>query len=180
MTELVKLYSKLKMKIEKIKYIIKNLIFSDDTSLNLVKKESPTKKRLRTAGSALNYENAQKMISQFEDRPIFLVNLLKYHNIAHYPEGYKGKKVSGKKSFLKYTRIAYKYNKKHKNYFKFIGDAESTIADNTTTEKNWNNIGIVKYASTESMRAFTSEDAFQKAIEHKDASLEVTYVYACP
>ncbi len=177
---LVNLYSKIKQKIENMKYTIKNLVFSDDTSINLTKKERPTQKRLRTVGSAPNFKNRQKIGTSFENRPIFLVNLIKYHDIAHYPESYEGKEVSGKKAFFKYVRIAYKYNKKHKNYFKFTGEAESTIFDNTGKETNWNYVGIVRYASRESMLNFTSEKAFKQSIGHKDASLEATYVYACP
>ncbi len=176
---LVNLYSRFKQKIEFMKYTTKNLIFSDDTSINLAKRERPSQKRKRTAGSAPNIKNRQKFGVLFKDGPIFLVNLIKYHNIAHYPEGYEGKQVSGEEAFLKYVRIAYKYNKKHKNYFKFTGEAVSTIADNTGKETKWHNCGIVKYASRESMQKFISEKAFQQSIEHKDASLEATYVYAC-
>jgi len=161
-----------------MKYAAKNLIFSDDTSINLAKRERPSQKRKRTAGSAPNTRNRKEFGIYFKDGPIFLVNLLKYHDIAQYPEGYEGKKVTGEKAMLKYSRIAYKYNKKHKNYFKFTGKAISTIADNSGKERNWHHIGIVKYASRESMQKFISEKAFQKSFEHKDASLEATYVYA--
>ena len=176
---LVNLYSRFKQKIEFMKYTTKNLIFSDDTSINLAKRERPSQKRKRTAGSAPNIKNRQKFGVLFKDGPIFLVNLIKYHNIAHYPEGYEGKQVSGEEAFSKYVRIAYKYNKKHKNYFKFSAEAVSTIADNTGKETKWDHCGIVKYASRESMQKFISEKAFQQSIEHKDASLEATYVYAC-
>ena len=40
-------------------------------------------------------------------------------------------------------------------------------------------VAIVKYDSGESMQKFTSEKVFKQGIEHKDASLEATYVYAC-
>jgi len=175
---LVNLYSKFKQKIEFMKYAIKNLVFSDDTSINLAKRERPSQKRKRTAGSAPNIRNRQRFGIQIKEGPIFLANLLKFHDLAHYPEGYEGKKVTGEKAFFKYARIAYKYNKKHKNYFKFTGKSISTIADNTGKETNWDNFGIVKYASRESMQKFISEKAFQQSIEHKDASLEATYVYA--
>jgi hypothetical protein len=176
---LAKYNSKLKLKFEKMKLKIKTRILSDDTSFNLAKKERPSQRRLRTAGSAPNMNNGLKMRTQYKGRPIYLVNLIKYHDIAQYPEGYEGKKVSGKKAFAKYGRIAVKYNKKHKNYVKFSGVAKSTIADNTGKETKWNMVAIVKYDSRESMQKFTSETAFKQGIEHKDASLEATYVYAC-
>ena len=176
---LAKYNSKLKLKIEKVKRRIKELILSDDTSFNLTKKERPSQRRLRTAGSAPNMKNFLKMRTQYEGRPIYMVNLIKYHDIAQYPEGYEGKKVSGKKALAKYGRIAMKYNRKHENYGKFSGEAKSTIADNTGKETKWNIVAIVRYDSRESMQKFISEKAFKQGIEHKDASLEATYVYAC-
>jgi len=175
----VKFYSKIRGKLNKFwHYTLKNLIFSDDTSITLTKKESPSKKRKRIAGSAPNVKNFLKLGTVFKGRAIYLVNLVKVHDIAHYPEGYEGKQVSGKKAIFKYARIAYKYNKKHNNIFKFSGLANSTIADNTGTETNWHSIAIVKYASRESLQKFVSEDAFKAGYEHKDAALEATYVYA--
>jgi hypothetical protein len=37
----------------------------------------------------------------------------------------------------------------------------------------------MRYDSRESMQKFTSEKAFKQGFEHKDASVEATYVYAC-
>jgi len=176
----VKFPSKIRGKLNKFwNYTLKNLIFSDDTSFSLPKKERPTQKRLRTAGSAPNFKTVLKMRTLFNGRSIYLVNLIKIHDIAHYPEGYEGKQVSGKKAIFKYARIAYKYNKKHNNIFMYSGIVKSTIADNTGTETNWNSMAIVKYDSPESWQKFISEDAFKAGIEHKDASIEATYVYAC-
>jgi hypothetical protein len=176
---LTKFISKLRLKYEKMKFKIKNLILSDDTSFNLAKKESPSKKRRRTAGSAPNVKSAGKMSTQFQGHAIYLVNLIKLHDIAQYPEGYEGKKISGKKAWAIYSRIAVKYNRKHKNYIKFSGVAKSTIADNTGKETKWNIVAMVRYDSRESMQKFISEKAFKQGFEHKDASVEATYVYAC-
>ena len=176
---LTKYIPKLRLKYEIMKMKLKNLILSDDTSFNLAKKESPSKKRRRTAGSAPNVKNAVKMSTKFQGHAIYLVNLIKLHDIAQYPEGYEGKKISGKKAWAIYSRIAVKYNKKHGNYVQFGGVAKSTIADNTGKETNWNLVGIMRYDSRESMQKFTSEKAFKQGFEHKDASVEATYVYAC-
>ncbi len=176
---LTKSISKLKLKYAMMKMKFKNLILSDDTSITLTKKERPSQKKLRTAGSAPNTKNGLKMGTQFKGHAIYLVNLIKLHDIAQYPEGYEGKKVSGKKAWATYSRIAVKYNRKHKNYIKFSGVAKSTIADNTGKETKWNIVAMVRYDSRESMQKFTSEKAFKQGFKHKDASVEATYVYAC-
>jgi len=160
---LTKYHSKLKFKYEMMKIKIKNLILSDDTSITLTKKERPSQKKLRTAGSAPNVKNGLKMGTQFEGHAIYLVNLIKIHDIAQYPEGYEGKRVSGKNAFDQYGRIAVKYNRKHKNYIKYAGDFKSTIADNTGKETNWNRVAIVRYDSRKSMQNFISEKAFKQA-----------------
>jgi len=176
---LTKYFSKLKLKYAMMKMKFKNLILSDDTSITLTKKERPSQKKLRTAGSAPNTKNGLKMGPLFKGHAIYLVNLIKLHDIAQYPEGYEGKKVSGKEAWATYSRIAVKYNRKHKNYIKFTGVAKSTIADNTGKETKWNMVAMVRYDSRESMQKFISEKAFKQGFKHKDASVEATYVYAC-
>jgi len=61
---------------------------------------------------------------------------------------------------------------------KFLGVPKNTIADNTGTEINWDSFVLVKYASIKSILKFAQDKMFQKAIEHKDAAIDQTYVYA--
>jgi len=179
---LTKSPSKLRFKYEMMKMKFKNLISSDDTSITLTKKERPSQKKLRLASSANaeNVKNFLKWFTQHEGHAIYIVNLIKFHDIAQYPEGYEGKKISGKKAFAKYGRIFLKYNRNLKNNTKYAGDFKSTIADNTGKETNWNRLVIVRYDSRKSIQNLTSQKGFKKGFElHKGASLETYYAYVC-
>jgi len=175
--------SYLKDKYKRMKFRLKNLILSDDTSIPLDKtiRETPKQKRRRTEGNRPNMGNAKIVIdkSKEESRPMYFVNLIKTREVAIYPPGYEGKQISGIKALNIYARIAYKTNTKHKNEFlPFSGDVVNTIADNTGTATEWETFGIVKYKSFDSLLAFGSDPTFEKSFVHKDAGIDHTYVYA--
>jgi len=175
----IKLYSKFRFVLNTIMERIKNLVFPYDTSINLKRIESPKKRKIRTAGNAINYKNQQNLtVRNYGMKPVYFVNLMKYREIAQYPDGYEGKQISGKKAGRIYNRVANKVNRKFKNYVKFIGVPQNTIADNTGTEINWDSFALVKYANIKSILKFAQDKAFQKALDHKDAAIDQTYVYA--
>jgi len=94
----IKFYSKFRIILNRLMEGIKNLIYPYDTSINLKKMESPKKRKLRIAGNAINYKNQQNLtVRNYGMKPVFFVNLMKYREIAQYPEGYEGKQISGKK-----------------------------------------------------------------------------------
>lgn len=111
-------------------------------------------------------------------KPVYFVNLMKYREIAQYPEGYEGKQISGKKAGRIYSRVANKVNRKFKSYVKFIGSPQNTIADNTATQIEWDSFALVRYANIKSILKFAQDKMFQKALDHKDAAIDQTYVYA--
>jgi hypothetical protein len=176
---LIKLYSKFRFILVKIIERIKNLIYPYDTSINLAKMESPKKRKIRTAGNFLNYKNQQNLtVRNYGMKPVYFVNLMKYREIAQYPDGYEGKQISGKKAGRIYGRVANKVNRKFKNYVKFIGRPKNTIAENTGTAIKWESFALVRYANIKSILRFAQDKMFQKAIDHKDAAIDQTYVYA--
>jgi hypothetical protein len=175
----LKLYSKVRLFLNKIVERIKNLIYPSDVSINLKKQESPRKRKKRIEGNRINYRNQQNLtVRNYGMIPIYFVNLMKYREIAQYPEGYEGKQISGKKAGRIYGRVANKVNRKLKNYVKFIGTPQITIADNTGTEIDWDSFVFVRYINIKSILKFAQDEMFQKAIDHKDAAIDQTYVYA--
>ncbi len=179
---LLKRYSYLKVKYERMRFKFKNLILSADTSIHLDKtiKETPAQKRKRVEGNRGNMESFKILLEKFkiQSRPMYFVNLIKVRDIAIYPPGYKGKQLSGKKALDIYNRIAYKYLTKHGNKWVYFSDAINTLADNTETKTDWERVVIVKYHSMESLGAFTSHPMFTKSYVHKYAGIIHTYVYA--
>lgn len=179
---LLKPNSYFKDKYRRMKYVLKDKILSDDTSIPLdkTKKETPKQKRLRVEGNRPNLNNIKIVLekSRVESRPINMVNLMKTREVAMYPPGYKGKQISGEKALGIYGRIAYKLNTNFGNEFMYLSDVVNTIADNTGTATDWGSFAIVKYKSSASMIAFNTEPRFVRSFVHKDAGIDHTYVYA--
>ncbi len=179
---LLKPLSYLKGKYNRMKYVLKDKILSDDTSIPLdkTKKETPKQKRLRVEGNRPNLNNIKIVLekSKTESKPINMVNLMKTREVAMYPPGYKGKQISGEKASGIYGRIAFKLNPKSGNEFMFFSDVVKTIADNTGTATDWESFALVKYRSFASMLAFNTDPLFTKSYVHKDAGIDHTYVYA--
>ena len=134
---------------------------------------------MRIEGNAINYKNQQNLtVRNYGMKPVYFINLMKYREIALYPDGYEGKQISGKKAGRIYGRVANKVNKKYKNYVKFTGIPKNTIADNTATQIEWDSFAFVRYANVKSILKFAQNKMFQKALDHKDAAIDKTYVYA--
>ncbi len=179
---LLKRRSYLEAKYRKMKYILQNILLSDDTSIPIDKtiKETPSQKRKREEGNRGNLESFKILLEKFkiQSRPMYFVNLIKVRDIAVYPPGYTGKQKSGKKASNTYGRIAYKYNRKNENEFYYYLIIKSTIADNTGTHTDWDTFCIVKYKSMETLRDFNTHPIFVKSYVHKYAGIGHTYVYA--
>ncbi len=171
-------WSKFKDFMLKFKLGIRNLVLNDDTSIHLNKKESPSKKMKRTAGTAPNMAIFKKLLVE-KDRNLrmVVVNLLKYRDIALYPKAYNGKPISGKKAYYIYGRLALKYNGKLGNRILFSGDFKSTLFNNSEVDPDWDEIMLFNYTSVRSFFKYGSTKVINKSGPHREAGLEKTKVY---
>jgi hypothetical protein len=171
-------WSKFKDFMLKFKLGIRNLVLNDDTSIHLNKKESPSKKMKRTAGTAPNMAIFKKLLVE-KDRNLrmVVVNLLKYRDIALYPEGYNGKPISGEKAYYIYGRLALKYNGKLGNRPLFSGAFKSTLFNNSEVDPDWDEILLFNYISVRSFFKYGSTKVIHKSQIHREAGLEKTKVY---
>ncbi len=170
--------SKFKRFKSKFQLRIRNLVLNDDTSIQINKKESPSKKMKRTAGTAPNMAGFNKLLKKDKNLPMVIINLLKYRDIALYPEGYNGKPISGKKAYYIYGRYAIKYNAKLGNRPIFSCDAKSTLFNNSEEDPDWNSMVILNYISVSSFFEYASTKiVIKKGHIHREAGLEKTNVY---
>jgi len=108
-----------------------------------------------------------------EDRPIWMVNLMKYRERAEYADG-REISISGREADELYAprdvlaelgaEIA------------FVGDVEAQLLG---AEPRWDRIAVVKYASRRSFIAMQSREDFQKKHVHKVAGMRETIVMGC-
>ncbi len=156
---------------------IRNLVLNDDTSIQINKKENPSKKMKRTTGTAPNIAGFNKLLKKDRNLPMVIINLIKYRDIALYPEGYNGKPISGKKAYYIYGRLALKYNGKLGNRPIFSGDFKSTLFNNSVEDPDWDDIVILNYISVSSFFEYASTKIVIKSHIHREAGLEKTNVY---
>ena len=109
-----------------------------------------------------------------EDGPIYMVNLMKYHEVAQYTDGESvGKEISGKEADDRYNPSSV-LNKIGADVV-FYGDV---VSNNKGTE-DWDRIGIVRYATRKSFIDMQSRSDFGEKHVHKAAGMERTTLVCC-
>ena len=108
-----------------------------------------------------------------EDGPVWMVNLMKYREVADYA-GAGGPAISGRQADDEYTP---------RESLKAIG-AEIVFAADVDTQllgdsPKWDRIGIVKYPTRRSFVEMQSRPDFVAKHKHKDAGMEQTIVMGC-
>jgi hypothetical protein len=108
-----------------------------------------------------------------EDSPVWMVNLMKYREVADYGDS-KGPAVTGREADDTYTP---------RESLKAIG-AEIVFAADVDTQllgdsPKWDRVGIVKYPTRRSFVEMQSRPDFVAKHKHKDAGMEQTIVMGC-
>ena len=108
-----------------------------------------------------------------EDGPVWMVNLMKYREVADYG-GAGGPAVSGREADDTYTP---------RESLTAIG-AEIVFAADVDTQllgdsPKWDRVGIVKYPTRRSFIEMQSRPDFVARHKHKDAGMEQTIVMGC-
>jgi hypothetical protein len=108
-----------------------------------------------------------------EDGPVWMVNLMKYRDVADYGDA-GGPAISGREADDEYTP---------RESLRAIG-ARIVFAADVDTQllgdaPKWDRIGIVKYPTRRSFIEMQSRDDFTKKHVHKDAGMQQTIVMGC-
>lgn len=109
-----------------------------------------------------------------EDGPIYMVNLMKYHEVAQYEEGASVEKtISGKDADDRYNPTSI-LNKIGANVV-FYGD----VISNHIGDEDWDRIGIVRYATRKSFIEMQNRPDFGEKHVHKAAGMARTTLVCC-
>ena len=107
-----------------------------------------------------------------EDGPIYMVNLMKYHEVAQY-DTENAPKISGREADDRYNPASI-LNK--------IGATIVFVADvvkNHIGEEDWDRIAIVRYATRKSFIEMQERKDFADKHEHKAAGMKRTTLVCC-
>jgi hypothetical protein len=109
-----------------------------------------------------------------EDGPIYMVNLMKYHEVAQYDENSPGvKQISGREADDKYNPSSV-LNKIGASIV-FVGD----VISNHVGDEDWDRIAIVRYPTRKSFIEMQSRKDFGEKHVHKAAGMLRTTIVCC-
>ncbi len=119
-----------------------------------------------------NAEYAMKMAttSPEDDGPVWMVNLMKYREVADYADG-RESSISGREADDVYSPLDSLAAVGARPVF--FGDVDQQLLGDTPT---WDRIGVVKYATRKSFIDMQSLPSFRESHHHKDAGMESTIV----
>ena len=108
-----------------------------------------------------------------EDGPVWMVNLMSYHDVAQYADG-RDEAISGREADERYSPI---------DVLSKIGAEPVFVADVDTQllgdSPKWDRVGIVKYPTRRSFVEMQSRSDFQEKHVHKAAGMAETIVMGC-
>ncbi len=109
-----------------------------------------------------------------KDGPIYMVNLMKYHEVAQYDGAdSEAAAISGREADDKYNPASV-LNKIGADMV-FIGDVTANLLGN----EDWDRIAVVRYATRKSFIDMQSRKDFSEKHVHKNAGMQRTVIVCC-
>ena len=116
------------------------------------------------------YAMSMAMMLPEDDGPVWMVNLMKYREVADYADG-RESAISGRDADDAYSPLDSLAAVGAAPVF--FGDVDQQLLGDATT---WDRIGVVKYPTRKAFIDMQSLPSFQKSHHHKDAGMESTIV----
>ncbi len=108
-----------------------------------------------------------------DDGPVWMVNLMKYREIADYTDG-RASTISGREADDLYTPLESLAGVGAE--LVFAGDVDQQLLGDAPT---WDRVGVVKYPTRRAFIEMQSRPDFQRQHAHKDAGMAETIVIGC-
>ena len=111
-----------------------------------------------------------------EDGPVWMVNLMKYRDVADYPDGARadGPAISGREADDLYTPLESLAGVGAE--IVFGGDVDLQLLGDAPI---WDRVGVVKYPTRRSFIEMQSRPDFRRQHVHKEAGMQETIVIGC-
>jgi hypothetical protein len=108
-----------------------------------------------------------------DDGPVWMVNLMKYRDVAVYTDG-RPSTISGREADDRYAPLSVLADLGAEVVF--FGDVEHQLVGD---EPTWDRIGVVKYPTRRSFLEMQSRPDFMELYAHKEAGMESTIIIGC-
>ena len=111
-----------------------------------------------------------------DGKPFYMVNLMKYREKAHYPDGLHPNVKTGQQANALYGKAVVKELLKRGSYPVFLSRKLATLYHAGEGTDFFEEVGIVRYRSRRDLLEMATSEKFRSAEPHKWASMENTVV----
>ena len=118
----------------------------------------------------LNRQQMRRMITVADDGPFYMVNFIKFRELALYPDG-RDADLTGREANARYTVLPILLDIGARPVF--VADVERQLIGDSTT---WDQVGVVLYPSRAAFLAMIERPDFRSIAIHKNAGVEKSIV----
>ena len=115
-----------------------------------------------------NEDQIKEFSEQGEDKPIYMVNLLKFKDKAEYADG-RDSKLTGREAYFIYATEVKEHLKKVGAEIIFGGDVSRLMLGEV--EDLWDSVAIARYPSRKAMLEMMMDKDYQESEKHRSAGL---------
>lgn len=136
--------------------------------------------KLHRSKPELNIEEYKELLAKDSGDPIYMVNMIKYHDEPVLTEGQSGA-LKPQELVQKYNYFVGKFLIQRGSYPIFLGDAIGGTAAAWGVEEEdkagWSEAVIVRYRNIRTMMQLATNEQFNENLDLKHAALEKTIIY---
>jgi uncharacterized protein (DUF1330 family) len=115
-------------------------------------------------------ERLQEFLEGSEgDAPVVMVNLLRYRERAHYPDGFAAEPCSGREAYGRYGAVAVQRIASVGGRLLYMGSVQATVIG--PDAERWDDVVLVEYPSRRKFIEMVSQPEYQAAAPHRTAAL---------
>lgn len=114
------------------------------------------------------FEQIMPLAADATPGPIAMLNLLKFHDRARYPDG-RPDDISGREAYMRYAAEMRGIVEAAGGRFLFSGNADAVVIGEV--EELWDAVGIVEYPSRAAFHRIATSPAVQAIGVHREAGL---------
>jgi uncharacterized protein (DUF1330 family) len=104
-----------------------------------------------------------------DDEPVVMLNMLRFRELAHYPEGSAHEPCSGREAYARYGAEAIKHVAAVGGKPVWMGEAQLTIIG--PSDEQWDDVLLVEYPSRKAFLTMASNPDYLACAVHRTAAL---------
>ena len=121
-------------------------------------------------------ESIAALVAGHPDGPVQMINLLKFREVADYPDGHEFEGSSGEEAYGRYGQVAITNVVGLGGRLVLASKFDASIIGDPA--EDWDQIAIVEYPDIGSFLALAETEGYLEATEHRTAGLERTRLIA--